>query len=262
MEKSFIGGQKEKLKIDWDRTDHWSDKKQEQDFCIFVFLRLRKIFPATKRQRLYNHRRKKESTKCQYFSELLHNILVLDLRCLFINDGLCGRRRKRGLGARSVSNLLLAQGSRGEEWVQAHYTNNIIIHPDFKESLSTFGEIVQFSLNLGCWHMLWIGYRGRWLLVWCGAQQNQPCLQPCPSYWRWGVAGSLQNTVAWWGWMIDVESLEEDSPWGDVSAKAFVFPAGTTGRVTLIPAPVSKCPSPQLLDWTNSHSNHLTARTH
>ena len=61
---------------------------------------------------------------------------------------------------------------------------SLIIHPDFKESLSTFVESVQFSLNLGCWHMLWIGYRGRWLLVWCGAQQNQPCLQPCPSYWR------------------------------------------------------------------------------
>ena len=106
----------------------------------------------------------------------------------------------------------------------------------------------------------WISRQVAPCLVWSPTKPALP--STLPSYWRWGVAGTLQNTVAWWGWMIDVESLEEDSPWGDVSAKAFVFPAGTTGRVTLIPAPVSKCPSPQLLDWTNSHSNHLTARTH
>ena len=150
----------------------------------FRILMIAKDIPSNQKTHTLQPPNEKESTKCQYLSELLHNILVLDLRCLFIKDGVSGRWRKRGLGARSVSNLLLAQGSRGEEWVQAHYTNNIIIHQDFKESLFTFVETVQFSLNLGCWHMLWIGYRGRWLLVWCGAQQNQPCLQPCPSYWR------------------------------------------------------------------------------
>ena len=80
--------------------------------------------------------------------------------------------------------------------------------------------------------MFWIGYRGSWLLV-CFPPAKPPF--NTPHYWRrrWSFAKQccLRGLNDWC----------EKSGGGGI-LRCFLLFFGRTGRATLIPAPVSKCP--------------------
>ena len=95
----------------------------------------------------------------------------------------------------------------------------------------------------GIWgrQMFWIGYRGS---LSASLPQKLLLLQH-PHYWtkmkmrnHWlGFKTVLHESVEWLMWKVWRRSVFR------CFRRAFVFLFGRTGRATLIPAPVSKCPS-------------------